>query len=1083
MASRSLTSCGFRIGQKLHGFTISNKFAVPEFDLMLWHLKHDSTNARYVHVECDDTNNVFATTFRTPVSDSSGLPHVLEHLVLCGSERFPVRDPFFNMTKRSLNTYMNALTAQDHTMYPFATQNLQDYYNLMEVYLDAIFFPKLDKMDYLQEGHRLEIDPENDKKLVRTGVVYNEMKGTLSGSSRVLMNKLDEKLLSGSPYEHISGGYPPDIADLLNHERLVKYHKTHYHPSNALFFSYGNMELERHLNHLNTFVLKKFIFSEKAANVWSEIANSRVVNDNNCNKIVKIYGPPEPMLEPGNDAMFCMARVLSKNRKDRPDSYQQLLYSLTSSLLFDSSSAPLYSALIDSQIAPDFAPGSGFGNGVHPTFGVGVQGINGTDEAKLEEIKQIILKALTDTIHNGGFDDRRIQGVIHQLELMLRRKPTTFGLNIMHAISNAYAGMPCGNENEKLMIDTLNDSLTVDSKLDRLRDDISNNPTLWQDQIKKMFLEKDGDKYKLSNDIIQVLMLPDENFLNQQSESEAKKLEDIAESFNHDFIDIKKSTEQLRKAQDLPQDVNCLPTLNLKEDVPKAHPFPISIEDVSNNGKNNILWVNNETTNGLIYFRIMFDISHLPEEIQPYVEMFTSLLGSLSIEQLSYQDLGIELDLSCDGLSFSHSLLPWLGTNNGDEFLPTNHQLVESTSKIDGLNTIRSKYRQVVSVGGCCLPRNLDKTMNLLNSIMTESKFNDPKRLETLFSSMVNNVSSSLTNNALRYAKSWSHTSLGGLNAKREVFSGLSQVQLLLNTSTNSDTQLLSNFFSDMAKEIFKANKMSMKIVAGGNDINQREILASMQSFSGKLEQMHYADISNSTIYNKYSGSSLFLESQTILDQILKKQNSLDYTASYIPLPIPVHNSIATIPTHVDYGHSDDASLMVLGQLLSSGFLHKSIREKGGAYGCGSSHGMDGLFSFSSFYDPNSSKTLQTYAESVDLACKGNFEILDVDEALLSMFGSIDSPQEIHQKGSGSFFYGTSNEDRQHMRNRLFEVNKQTIVDAANKHLGKIIKPDHKGFLEQDLQGCVAIAGNAETINDEFIKENSSIWEVKNPGI
>ena len=186
-------------------------------------LVHDRTGAKYMHADCDDSNNSFNVCFRTTPTDSTGVAHVLEHTVLCGSEKYPVRDPFFNMLKRSLNTFMNAMTAPDFTMYPYSTRNATDYYNLLSVYLDAVFFPNITAEDFRQEGHRLELkDPEDpNSPLIFAGVVFNEMKGAMSSAESQFSRSLSSEVYPTSTYHHNSGGDPKNIPE-LSHKQLVR---------------------------------------------------------------------------------------------------------------------------------------------------------------------------------------------------------------------------------------------------------------------------------------------------------------------------------------------------------------------------------------------------------------------------------------------------------------------------------------------------------------------------------------------------------------------------------------------------------------------------------------------------------------------------------------------------------------------------------------------------------------------------------------------------------------------------------------------------------------------------------------------
>jgi len=205
-----------KVGDVSHGFKVISIDRIELFDITAYKLEHLETGAKWLHLDSQDMDNVFAVMFRTPPDDHTGKPHILEHLATCGSRHYPVRDPFFNMIKRSLNTYMNAWTGSDFTMYPFSSQNAQDFRNLLSVYTDMAFFPNLNYYDFRQEGHRLEFkEPEDPKSgLVYKGVVYNEMKGAMSDPESAFMHKLNENLFKDSQYRFNSGGDPKFITDL-----------------------------------------------------------------------------------------------------------------------------------------------------------------------------------------------------------------------------------------------------------------------------------------------------------------------------------------------------------------------------------------------------------------------------------------------------------------------------------------------------------------------------------------------------------------------------------------------------------------------------------------------------------------------------------------------------------------------------------------------------------------------------------------------------------------------------------------------------------------------------------------------------
>src|ERR1700680_2903968 len=241
------------------GYTIRRREPLDRIEGAYMELEHDRTGARHLHIEAKDDNNAFAVFFPTVPKDDTGVAHILEHVVLAGSRRFPVRDPFFSMTRRSLATFMNAFTSADWTMYPFSTRNAKDFQNLLDVYLDATFFPRLSEDSFKQEGIRFEFQEPADPKsgLRYKGVVFNEMKGALASPQAAVQNALGRALFPGLTYAYISGGDPEDIPD-LTWEQLRKFHSVHYHPSNAYFYTYGDRPLEEPLSAIEQDALSHF---------------------------------------------------------------------------------------------------------------------------------------------------------------------------------------------------------------------------------------------------------------------------------------------------------------------------------------------------------------------------------------------------------------------------------------------------------------------------------------------------------------------------------------------------------------------------------------------------------------------------------------------------------------------------------------------------------------------------------------------------------------------------------------------------------------------------------------------------------
>ncbi|XP_029811459.1 presequence protease, mitochondrial [Suricata suricatta] len=453
-----------RVGQRLHGFTVSQVTDIPELCLTAVKLSHDGTGARYLHLAREDTNNLFSVQFRTTPLDSSGVPHVLEHTVLCGSQKYPCRDPFFKMLNRSLSTFMNAFTASDYTLYPFSTQNPKDFQNLLSVYLDAAFFPCLRELDFWQEGWRLEHENPRDPQTPLTfkGVVFNEMKGAFTDNERIFSQHLQSRLLPDHTYAVVSGGHPLCIPD-LTWERLRQFHATHYHPSNARFFTYGDFPLEQHLKQIHEEALSKFEKIEPntavpAQKPWDKPREFQIT----C-------GPDSLAAESSRQTTVGVGFLLP----DITDTFEAFTLNLLSSLLISGPNSPFYKALIESGLGTDFSPDVGYNGCTRDAyFSVGLQGVAAQD---VQAVRDIIDRTVEEVLRKG-FDDDQIEALLHKIEIQMKHQSVSFGLTLTSYIA------PCWNHDGDPV-----ELLQLGGQVARFRQCLKDNPEFLQQKVKQYF--------------------------------------------------------------------------------------------------------------------------------------------------------------------------------------------------------------------------------------------------------------------------------------------------------------------------------------------------------------------------------------------------------------------------------------------------------------------------------------------------------------------------------------------------------------------------------------------------------------------
>jgi presequence protease len=476
--------------EKYKDFKTLSCSKIEELDCIFRELEHTPTGAHIIHIENKDPENLFCLSFRTLPDSSNGIPHILEHTVLCGSESFPVKDPFFAMTRRSLNTFMNAMTGSDFTCYPASSQVKKDFYNLFDIYLDAVFKAKIEKTSFLQEGFRLEFEKGEDPStpLLFKGIVYNEMKGSLStGESRMWVALLEE-LFPDLPYAYNSGGDPKEIPN-LTYEQLIAFYKENYHPSRCLFFFYGDLPLQKHLDYIDEKALKGAerlpslppLAKQKRFKKGKHrtVPYSVQENENHEKKVMAAFG-----------WLTCLLT----------EQEEVLALSVLDSILTETDASPLKQALLASELC----------TGAEGFLETEISEVpyvlvcKGCTKESVSEIEKIINDTLLE-LSLKPFSQEQIDAAIHQLELCRTEIATDhapFGLTLFFrsALAKQHG---CDPEN----------TLKIHKLFGELREKVK-DPMYLPSLLKKHFVE---NTHRVS-----ITMLPDPNLEKKEKEEEDK---------------------------------------------------------------------------------------------------------------------------------------------------------------------------------------------------------------------------------------------------------------------------------------------------------------------------------------------------------------------------------------------------------------------------------------------------------------------------------------------------------------------------------------------------------------------------------
>lgn len=581
-------------------------------------LRHKKTGARVVLIENDDENKVFYIGFRTPPKESTGVMHILEHSVLCGSKEFPVKDPFIELAKGSLNTFLNAMTYPDKTVYPVASCNDKDFQNLMHVYLDAVFYPNIynHDMTFRQEGWHYEMESAEDE-LTINGVVYNEMKGAFSAPDDVLEREIFNTLFPDTAYSEESGGDPKVIPD-LTYEHYLDIHRQYYHPSNSYIYLYGNMDMAEKLE----FIDKHYLSAFDSLTIDSQVPMQKAFDK--PIEVKKYYSITES--EPEEENTYLSYNCVTNDCLERKKyiAFQVLDYALCGA-----PGAVLKQALLDAGIGKDIY--SFYDNGIRqPYFSIVAKN---SESSKKEEFLGLIKKVLGELVEKG-FDKDTLRAGLNYYEFKYREADFgSYPPGLMYGLQILDSWL---YDDNKPFI-----HLEAEDTFAALREDIETD--YFEQLLKESLLENKHCSV--------VVVEPKRNLVEQEEKQLREKLAQYKASLSEEEIaSIVKNTAELlayQEAEDDPETLSCIPVLE-REDI-KKESAPLYNEKRSVEDK--ICLYHPIFTNGINYVRVMFTSNSIPKEYLPYIGILKSVLGFVATQNYSYSELFNQIYLSTGGIT------------------------------------------------------------------------------------------------------------------------------------------------------------------------------------------------------------------------------------------------------------------------------------------------------------------------------------------------------------------------------------------------------------------------------------------------
>ncbi|MCP3874983.1 MAG: peptidase M16 [Desulfobacteraceae bacterium] len=962
-----MTATAFKPGQKLSGYRIKKSTPLENIDSTMIQLEHLKTKAKHIHILNKDKENTFGVFFRTVPTDSSGVAHILEHTVLCGSKKFNVRDPFFSMIKRSLSTFMNAFTASDWTMYPFSTQNPKDYYNLMDVYLDAAFFPRIDNLSFKQEGHRLEVLETDNKdiELEYKGVVYNEMKGAMSSPGQVMGRSLLAALYPDTTYRNNSGGEPSDIPS-LTWENLKEFHAKYYHPSNSYFYTYGNLPLEESLSFIREKVLDQFDHLDIDSKVTSQ------PRWDDPKKIEQTYAYSDPS-DVSKKYQACVAWLTC----DIQDSFEVLVLTILEQILLGNSASPLRKALIDSNLGSALSDSSGFDpDNKDAMFSCGLKDIAKASAKKVENIIFTTIKEVADK----GIEQNLIDSAIHQIEFHrkeITNTPYPFGIKILLSFAGTliHDGNPIS-------------CINIDEDLSKLKENLK----------KENFLENKLRQYFLENSHRVLFTLePDMNLEQTKIKETKKELKALLKKKSKRAIEqIQEDAKTLEALQEKEEDVTVLPTLDIVD-------VPSEIERIKPDTIKNVRFSTcyDKATSGILYFTCPVGAGNIPKDLYALVPFFCQAFTNSGTKKNAYDKIAERMDLYTGGIS----LTPFSGSYFSKE----------------------AESHSFLAIQGKSLDRNVEKLFDLIKEFIEEYSFKDFDRLKSLLLQYQAGMEASIVSTGHRYAISLASKRLTKASYINELWHGIEQYQFIkgiteqFDTSDNNILETLSKNLIRIAQSILKNGNFKPAVIGSKNSIIHAE---------KRIHAIH-EQLSNDTDTSFFTPDISF-------------EQNLPFDGWHTNTSVSfVGQSFKT----VRITHEDSPGLAVISKILRSLYLHREIREKGGAYGGFAIYNTEeGIFSFGSYRDPHIKRTLDVYKGACDYIINGGYTQTDIKEAILQVCSEIDKPETPGPSAMKAFYRNITKLDdniRQQFKDALLKLDKKRIQDIAQKYF--TINDDLKG--------------------------------------
>ena len=956
-----------------HGFELIREETIPELNTQARLWRHARTGAQLLSLENDDENKAFGISFRTPPTDSTGLPHILEHVVLAGSQKYPLKDPFFELVKGSLATFINAMTFPDKTIYPAASTNLQDFYNLLDVYVDAVFHPLLSPEKLAQEGWHYELEAA-DAPLTFKGVVFNEMKGAYSSPDNLLGRYSQQATFPDVTYGVDSGGDPAVIPD-LTYEQFKRFHETYYHPSNALIFFYGDDDPQERLRRMDAYLAEfEPIVVDSAIALQTPFDAPRVARFP--------YGVDDDQPEEGDDQPKSFIEVNWLLPEYEDTALVMALEILAYALLYTPAS-PLRKALIDSDLGEDVIGGLS-SDTRQMTFSAGLKGV---DPANVERVEPLILDTLA-ALADDGFDPDMIAASINTIEFALRENNTgRFPRGLALFIRSLSTWL---HDRDPLA------PLAYAAPLAAAKERLAAEPGYLQTLIRRYFLD---NPHRAT-----VILEPDPQLNQRQEAAERERLDRTRAAMSDDEAHaVIETARALKEAQDMPDPpevLAMLPSLGL-EDLDKAHKvIPIEVRDLETGflPRNPVSKDQPKTlfhdlfTNGIVYLDLGLDLRALPASLLPYIGVFGQALLEMGTDKEDYVKLSQRIGRTTGGISPDTLIAPVVQPTTNDERRTTSEEHSE-------LKTRNSELVAYLMFHGKSTPERAPEMLDILRDVLLTARLDNRERFRQIVLEAKASAESGLAPGGHIVTNTRLRAHLHPAYRIEEMVNGVENLLFLRRLAERIDGDwpgVLADLETMRATLVSRAGLIANITL---DEARYGEFAPRLAEFIGGLPGTP-----------RLPGSSEDLSGLAELPR---------YEGLVFPSQV---NYVGKGGRLYDLGYELNGSIAVINNLLQTGHLLQKIRIQGGAYGAFSTFSAtSGVYTYLSYRDPNVDNTLAAYDATADFLRGLELSDDELTRAIIGAIGSIDAYRLPDAKGYTSltrYLTGETDERLQRFRDQ-----------------------------------------------------------------